>query len=173
MSLKHDVYEAYKRHILDHTEENRSGALAMRESLEHSPLWWNGIVEKTVHIPKIYDEEDIGRFGRIASVTHRIFEKVIREYREHEDFRRLYSFPKELEELILLPVPYEGYLPIARFDLFLNEDTGQFRFCEINTDGTAAMLRDLELRRQLINNPAHQAVIRRYHLEPFELFDTW
>ena len=44
---------------------------------------------------------------------------------------------------------------------------------QINADGTAAMLRDPELRRALINDPAHQAVLREYELEPFELFDSW
>ena len=35
------------------------------------------------------------------------------------------------------------------------------------------MLRDVEMRRALINNPAHQSVIRKFTLEPFELFDTF
>ena len=173
MSLKKEVFEAYKNHILTHMEENRRGAQAMKESLEHSPLYWNGIVEKTVHIPKVFDEETIRSFQEIATITYRIFGKVIQEYRTHEDYRALFPFSKELEELILLPAPYNGFLPIARFDLFYNEDTGEFSFCEINADGTAAMLRDLELRKALINNPAHQAVIRKYELEPFELFDSW
>ncbi|MBQ9031446.1 MAG: glutathionylspermidine synthase family protein [Parasporobacterium sp.] len=173
MRLQKEVFEAYKEQIKAHPEENRRGALAVRDSLEHSPLFWNDCVDKTVQIPKIYDEQTIEEFRRITKVTHRIFEKVIREYREKADFRALFPFSKELEELILLPAPYPGELPIARFDLFYQEDTGKFYFCEINTDGTAAMLRDLEMGKALINNPAHQAVIRQYDLEPFELFDTW
>ena len=173
MRLQKEVYEAYREHIRTHMEENRLGALAMKEDLEHSPLFWNGTVDKTVQIPKIYDKETIDDFRGIADITCRIFGKVIREYRTHADFRALYPFSKELEELILLPPSYEGFLPIARFDLFYNEDTGDFMFCEINADGTAAMLRDPELRKALIHNPAHQAVIREYDLQPFELFDSW
>ena len=85
----------------------------------------------------------------------------------------MFPFSKELEELILLPAPYDSVLPIARLDLFYNEKNGTFKFCEINTDGTAAMLRDHEMRRALIHNPAHQSVIRQFELHPFELFDTW
>ena len=173
MKLQAEVFEAYRKHILEHPEENRKGALAAKEALEHSPLYWNGCVDKTVHIPKIFSEQTVEDFRRIAAVTCRIFEKVIRQYREQETYRKLFPFSKELEELILLPRPYEGFLPIARLDLFYREDTGEFRFCEINTDGTAAMLRDPELRKALISNPAHQAVIRRYTLQPFELFDSW
>ncbi|MBR1738427.1 MAG: hypothetical protein IJ736_15720, partial [Firmicutes bacterium] len=73
----------------------------------------------------------------------------------------------------LLTSHYEGFLPIMRMDLFYNEDTTEFQFCEINTDGTAAMLRDYELQKILIHNPAHQFVSSRYDLYSFELFDTW
>ena len=173
LRLQEEVYRTYKKHIDIYPDENRKGALAMKEDLMHSPLFWNGTVDKTVQIPKIYDEESVAAFEKIAAMTHRIFSKVIREYLDHEDYRALFPFSKELEELILLPAPYQGLLPMARFDLFYHEDTGDFKFCEINTDGTAAMLRDVELRRALINNPAHQAVIREYDLEYFELFDSW
>lgn len=173
MRLQEQVYEAYKGHIASHMEENRKGALAMKEALEHSPLVWNGSLDKTVHIPKVFDEKTVEQFRQIVSTSYQIFGKVIREYREHADYRKLFPFPKELEELILLPVPYEGFLPIARMDLFYHEDTGDFQFCEINTDGTAAMLRDYELRKALIHNPAHQSVLRDFDLRPFELFDTW
>ena len=173
MNLQKEVYEAYKKHIEDHMEENKRGAAAAKYAIEHSPLNWNGIVEKTVQIPKIYDEETIGFFRETARMSYGIFTKVIREYLDHEDYRKLFPFTPEMEELILLPPQCKSLLPIARFDLFYNEETGDFKFCEINTDGTAAMIRDLELRRALISNPAHQAVIRQYDLQPFELFDTW
>ncbi len=173
MRLQKEVFEAYRNHINAHMEENRRGALAMKNDLERSPLFWNGTVDKTVHIPKVYDEETIRHFREIGDITYRIFGKVIHEYRTQADYRKLFPFSKELEDLMLLPAPYDGFLPVARFDLFYNEDTGEFMFCEINADGTAAMLRDPELRRALINDPAHQAVIREYDLEPFELFDSW
>lgn len=173
MSLQQVVFNAYKNHIENHMEENRKGALRMKASLEYSPVHYNGVMDKTVHIPKVFGPEDIEIFEGISEITHRIFEKVIREYKEHEDYRKLFPFPKELEELICLPTPYDSLLPMARFDIFYNEETKDFKFCEINTDGTAAMIRDLEMRKALIHNPAHQAVIREFELEPFELFDSW
>lgn len=171
--LQEQVFKDYKDLTASNMEANRKGALAAKEALEHSPLYWNGILDKTVHIPKVFDEETILHFRQIAATAYRIFGKVIQEYRENAEYRKLFPFSKELEELILLPAPYEGFLPIARFDLFYHEDTGEFQFCEINTDGTAAMIRDYELRKALIHNPAHEAVIRKYDLRPFELFDTW
>ena len=173
MTLQKEVFNAYRQHIESHMEENRKGAAVVRAALEHSALFRNGVIDQTIQIPKVFDEETMADFRQIAEITGRIFGKVIKEYREHEDFRKLFPFSRELEELILLPKPYDGSLPIARFDLFYNEDTHAFKFCEINTDGTAAMLRDLEMGKALINNPAHQAVIREFDLEPFELFDTF
>ena len=173
MKLKEKVYETYRSHIDEHREDNRKGAMMMKENAEHSSLYCNGILEKTAHIPKVFDQDDIGLFRRISEISCGIFGKVISQYRKDPEYRKLFPFSKELEELVLIPPRYEGVLPVCRLDIFYHEDTGDFKFCEFNTDGTAAMFRDVELRRILINNPAHQAVIRRFELEPFELFDSW
>ena len=173
MRLQKEVFEAYRTHILDHPEENSRGGLAMKETIEKSPLNYQGVLDKTVHIPKVFDEEAIAQFEQIVKTSTAIFGKVIRGYKEDESVRNLFPFSDELRDLILLGAPYEGILPIARLDIFYNEDSGDFMFCEINTDGTAAMLRDLELRKALVHNPAHQAVIKEYDLKPFELFDSW
>ena len=173
MKLKEQVFEAYRKHIDENTERNRQGAMAMKEAAEHSALYYNGVLEKSAHIPKVYDDEDVRLFEQIVGMSCGIFGKVIAKYREDAEYRRLFPFSKELEELVLLPQQYEGVLPIARLDIFYHEDTGKFQFCEYNTDGTAAMFRDGELRRILISNPAHQDVIRRFDLKSFELFDSW
>ncbi|MDO4803701.1 MAG: hypothetical protein Q4A32_02655 [Lachnospiraceae bacterium] len=173
MRLQEQVYLAYQEHVSSNMEANRRGALSAKDDLEHSPLWWNGVLDKTVHIPKVFDLKTVEQFREIVTTSIGIFGKVIRAYRENANYRKLFPFSKELEELILLPAHYDGALPIARLDLFYHEDTGAFQFCEINTDGTAAMLRDYELRKALIHNPAHQSVIRQFELRPFELFDTW
>ena len=162
MSLQKEVFEEYRSYIENHMEENSNGADKVKYCLEHSMLYWNDMVDKTVHIPKVYDEETMAEFRRIADITYKIFGKVIEEYRSHEDYRKLFPFSKELEELILLPRCYEGFLPMARFDLFYNEESKEFWFCEINTDGTAAQLRNHEMSKALIANPAHQHVIRKF-----------
>jgi hypothetical protein len=154
-------------------EENRKGALLMKEALEKSPLNHNGVMEKTLQIPKVFDEKTVEQFEAITEATIRIFDKVIEEYRKNPEYRGLFPFSKELEELILLPPAYDGNLAIARLDLFYDKDSGDFRFCEINTDGTAAMYRDLEMRKALGFIPAHKAVEEAFELEPFELFDSW
>ena len=134
MKLQEGVYLAYLKHIEAKMEANRLGALAARDDLERSPLWWNGVLDKTVHIPKVFDAETMEQFRQIVTISCGIFGKVIRAYRENADYRKLFPFSKELEELILLPAPYDGVLPIARLDLFYHEDTGAFQFCEIKAE---------------------------------------
>ena len=173
MRLQDQVYEVYRNNINENMEENRKGALAMKEALEKSPLNHNGVLEKTLQIPKVIDEQTVEQFQAITEMTIRVFDKVIEEYRKNPEYRGLFPFSKELEELILLPPAYDGNLAICRLDLFYDKDSGDFRFCEINTDGTAAMYRDLEMRKALGFIPAHKAVEEAFELEPFELFDSW
>ena len=112
-------------------------------------------------------------FRRIVKTTYGIFEKVIKEYLNCADYRALFPFSKELEELILIPNGYDSVLPIARFDIFYHEDTREFYFCEINTDGTSGMNEDRLQDEFIIDNPAHQEMRRRYRFRTMELFDSW
>ncbi len=63
---------------------------------------------------------------------------------ERQGLPELWIEPK-LEELILNRPTYYSPIPIARIDIFYNEKTGDFKFCEFNTDGTSAMNEDRKL----------------------------
>ena len=155
-------------------EGNRKGALALKDNMERSPMFFRGdFRSKTLQIPRLYSEDMAEQMRRLVATTYQIFDKVIREYLSHADYRALFPFSKELEELILLPRGYDEVLPIARFDIFYHEDTGKFYFCEINTDGTSAMNEDRLQDEFILDNPAHQEMRRRYHFQTFELFDSW
>lgn len=172
--LKEVVYREYLEHIQKHGEENRRAAEVMKEDLQHSPLISRGrLIDMPLAIPKIYTKEEDAQFRDVVETTHRICCKVIRHYLENPAYRQGFGFSKELEELILMDPGYEDLLPMARFDIFYHEDTGDFKFCEINTDGTSAMNEDYNLDKLNIKNPAHQAVLRKHTLESYELFDSW
>ena len=79
MKIKDQVYKSYHDHISSHVEENRRGAMLMKDDAEHSALNCNGILEKTAHIPKVFDEEDVSLFKKISALSSSIFSKVIRE----------------------------------------------------------------------------------------------
>ena len=174
MKLQDEIDRQYRELIDADPDNNRKGAFALQANTERSALFLKGDrMVRTLQVPKIFTQDTICEFERIVKTANSIFEKVIREYRNSEEYRRLFPFSSELERLILLPSGYDSVLPIARFDIFYHEDTGEFYFCEINTDGTSAMNEDRILGELMIDNPAHQEMIRRYELSQFELFDSW
>lgn len=168
-----NIREEYRRLIEDNMEENRKGALALRDNMERSDLYFRDrFTSKTLQIPRIYTKETVEQFKDIVKTSYNIFVKVIKEYQKCEDYRALFGFTKEAEELILVPAGYDSVLPIARFDIFYHEDTGDFWFCEINTDGSSGMNEDRLQDSFMIHNPAHQEMRRRYRFQTMELFDS-
>lgn len=172
MNMK-EIREEYQKITEENFEENRKSALEVKEYLEHSSVAYHGRCVHTLHIPKIITQDVAEYFGEIVSITYGILEKVICEYLKNPEYRKCFPFSQELEELILVPNLYDSVLPIARFDIFFNEENHSFKFCEINTDGTSAMNEDFVLNRALEKNLAHQAMKRKYSFVQYELFDTW
>ena len=171
--LSDTIRAEYRAHIDENLELNRRGALALRENIERSDLHFRDYISKALQIPNIYTEETRKRFEEIVAVTYGICVKVIEEYRKNEAYRALFGFSKEAEELILLETGYPCPLPLARFDIFYHEDTGEFWFCEFNTDGSTGMNESRLQDAFMIHNPAHQEMRRRYRLEMMELMDSW
>ena len=167
------IAEEYRQEIRDHFEENRRAALEIKDYLEHSSVAYHGRCVHTLHVPKVFTKSVVEEYRRIVEVTYTIFEKVIKEYLKNPSYRKLFPFSRKLEELILIPNGYQSLLPIARFDIFYNEENGNFKFCEINTDGTSAMNEDYVLNMAVEKNPAHRKMKERYPMKSFELFDSW
>lgn len=167
------IRKQYQQIIEENFEENRSAAFRTRDYLEHSSVAYHGRCVRTLQIPKIFTPETAGQYEQIVTVTYHIFQKIIREYLDNPAYRKLFPFSPELEELILTPRLYDSLLPIARFDIFYNEENGSFRFCEINTDGTSAMNEDYVLNQALELNPAHQEMKKQYRFRQYELYDSW
>ena len=173
MSSVTEIRKEYIDYINSHRDEMVQAAEELKEDLEHTALFVKGKhTSRPLSIPRIYSKEMTAQFEEIVRITYGIFRKIIKEYLTCEDYRRLFPFSKELEELILVPNGYDSYLPMARFDIFYNEDNGQFHFCEINADGSTGMNEDRIIDEMMVHNPAHQEVIRRHNLKPFELLDS-
>ncbi len=168
------VRDEYIELINKDLEKNKKGALALKDNMERSDLFFHDdFFSKTLQIPRMYSREMISQFEDIVRTTHSICVKVINEYRRNEEYRKLFKFSKEAEELILIDPGYADLLPIARFDIFYQEETGDFKFCEINTDGSSGMNEDRLQDDMMIHNPAQQEMRRKYSFKTFELFDSW
>ena len=166
--------DEYREYIDTHRDEMTEATREMRDDIEHSALNFRDEINgKPLAIPRLFSMEMKKQFDELTETTCGILKKVIKEYLEHEDYRRLFPFSKETEELILLSDDPVSLLPLARFDIFYHEDTGEFKFCEINADGSSGMNADRIMADMMIHNPAHQEMMYRYDMHNMELFDTW
>lgn len=165
--------DQYRKLVAGKEDMHRESAAAIRNYLLSSTAKYHNRVVKTLYLPKLFTEKDTAVFKQAVASLYGIFDKVIAEYERNASYRRLFGFPKELEELILRRPGYNCNIPIARIDIFYQEETGDFRFCEFNTDGTSAMNEDRELNTAFEYSKAWQEFRETYFLQKFELFDTW
>ena len=166
------IDQQYKEYIEKHFLESKKSAFQIENAILESELNAGGQnYTHTLHIPKIFTQEDKQRFQDIVDRTYRIFEKVIQAYKKDEKIRSLFPFSKQLENFILLPNRYDVSIPICRIDIFYDEKTKDFRFCEFNTDGTSAMHENAKLAALLSLNNVYQQDSHTY--EQMELEDHW
>lgn len=163
----------YKKSIVGVEDAHRESAKKIREYLLNSTAKYHNRVVRTLYIPKLFTQKEVDKFSRAVEELYGIFDKVIGEFQRNPQYRALFGFPKELEELILRENKYSCNIPISRIDIFYQEETGDFKFCEFNTDGTSAMNEDRELNIAFRTSKAYQEFAGKHCLTSFELFDTW
>lgn len=122
--------------------------------------------------PMFFTEEDIKNFNKISEVIISITNKVTEKYISDENFRKKFGFPKFIEELIEIDNGYDINAPIGRFDVFY-KDYENFKFCEINTDGSSAMNEDNTIARILLETKGLKDFGEIYRLDYFELINRW
>ncbi len=163
----------YKELVAGKEDAHRESALGIREYLMNSTAKYHGRVVRTLYLPKLFTPREISVFNQAIKELYGIFDKVYTEFERNESYRSLFGFSPELEELILRQKKYSCNIPIARIDIFYDEETGDFKFCEFNTDGTSAMNEDRELNIAFSQTKAYQEFAKAHSLSSFELFDTW
>lgn len=168
-----ELNQEYCAYILKDKERHAKSALEEIAYMNGSTARYHGRCVSTLYVPKLFTKKDIANFRQLIRTLYDIFDKVISHYRAEASYRRLFGFPEELEELILRSPRYQSKMPIARIDIFYNEESGNFKFCEFNTDGSSAMNEDRELNRGIQFTCAYQELAKKYQLSVFELFDSW
>ena len=141
--------------------------------IETKTARYHGYFVRTLYMPKLFTGDMVRYIEKNALTMHRILEKVILKYRESAEYRTLFSFDERLERLILRPMHYDCPLPMARIDIFFNEDDYSFKFCEFNTDGSSAMNEDKELNEAIALTDAFQKFSKVFKTRTFELFNSW
>lgn len=120
--------------------------------------------------PLFHTEEDLKNFQEIGNTMLKIGDIIVNEYEKEPSFREKFAFNKELEELILADNGYGINVPMTRMDVFY-EDRENFKFVEINTDGSSAMLEDNEFGRISLETEAIKNMDEDFY--NMELIDSW
>lgn len=168
-----DLNQRYCEMIALDKEAHAKSAQKEIAYINQSTAKYHGRCVSTLYVPKLFTEEDISNFKQLVQELYGIFDKVILHYREDAAYRRLFGFSEQLEKLILRSPKYESWIPIARIDIFYNEETKDFKFCEFNTDGSSAMNEDRELNIALKETLGYQELSQEFQINTFELFDSW
>ncbi|MDR0752276.1 MAG: hypothetical protein LBF12_06840 [Christensenellaceae bacterium] len=167
--LRNDFLEFAKLNL----DETLNDFNNVRENLRKiNPYPQRGQLQFLV-VPKIFPSDALSVLQHAAHIITGIFNKVIDRYLEDPSYRKHFKFPKILEKLILTDPGYEQKVPIARVDLFFNEDDYTYKFCEFNTDGASAMNEDKTLVESWISTSLWKKFATDKTLRSCELFNTW
>lgn len=142
------------------------------EKVANSNAQYKGKPVPFLYHPMFFLEEDVENFHRITENIMSISNKITERFLSDAGFRAKFNYPAFLNELIAIDNGYDINIPIGRFDIFY-KDYENFKFCEINTDGSSAMNEDNIIARILSETKAFQDFNKAYELEYFELLDSW
>lgn len=168
------IEKKWQDYIEDHLAQSQKSALQTSMAIQNSPLEYRvagdensgAIYTRTLHIPKFFTQQDKQNFEDLCQTFYTIFEKTIQAYKEDEQVRKLFGFSPELEELIVLEPGYQAAIPVLRIDIFYDEETGEFKVCEFNTDGTSAMFENDLMHDFLRYNNAWNALAPKVEYLP-------
>ncbi len=145
----------------------------LRPKVANSKAIFRGEVVPYIYKPLFFNSEDVENFKYIVKMMIDIGDKLVDSYLKEPKVREKFSFPKELEELILLDNGYDINVPMARMDIFY-KDRENFKFCEINTDGSSAMLEDNSFAKISLDSLAIKDLEKEgYKFKNYELIDSW
>ncbi len=116
-------------------------------------------------------ETDEQIFKNIVKTMNSIIRKVTNKFLNDSSYRKLFGFSPEMEDLILHDPMYDIPVPIGRYDIFYNNDN-DFKFCEINTDGSSAMREDASIASLILDSKS-LSDIKDYSFSSYELFESW
>ncbi len=173
MTTNSDLTEEYLQIIRDLNGDEEGRKIAAEYMAQSTAIVHHQHVACS-YIPRLFNRKTYDIMKETSEMAHGILCKVIQQYLDDPSYREVFDFDSRLVELILLPRGYDALLPFARVDTFLNEDTGEIRFCEFNGDGSSGMNENREITLSVTRTPAFKQFIGKGHrIEACELFKSW
>ncbi|HHX68389.1 MAG: glutathionylspermidine synthase [Miniphocaeibacter sp.] len=146
--------------------------LNMLEKVKNSNAIYKGEPIPITYQGLFYDKENKKDFQYMSDMLMSITKKITKEYVNNKEYRKLFKFSKELEELIIHDPGYDIPVPICRYDVFYN-GRDKFKFVEFNTDGSSAMNEDNTLGPILLETEAMKELSKKYKLSNIDLINSW
>ncbi len=159
--------------VLDELDGDIESRRQAYEYIQGSNAIVHGEVVPTTFIPKLFSLRTYETMKRASETMHAILEKVITHYLDDEEYRSLFDFDDRLIELILMPRGYEEVIPFMRADIFLNEDTQRFMFCEINADGISGMNTNRQATRSISDSETFTTFAENHKLQACTLLTPY
>lgn len=154
-------------------EGHDQSGLEENEEIQQSDARYRGVPVKMLYFPKLFTSKGYAKVREAGETAWKILVKVIREYLDDPDYRKLFGFPEELEEMICRRPEYSVLLPVCRLDMFFDEKTGDYKFCEFNADGSSAMNENRIMTEAYRKTLMYRCFSEKYEQKEFELFDSW
>lgn len=130
---------------------------------------------KSLGAPIAYSKEAYDDFVSLSNNFYKIFNQIIYAYINDCEVRKAFGYKKEIEKLIVANRGYSNLLPMARFDIFYNPKNRDFKFIEINTDGTACQFENDILNKSLSINKVFLDSLSTsgYTYQQFDYYSLW
>lgn len=167
-----NIINEYIDLIKSNEEKYYKDYLVVKEMVKNSNAYYRGEPIKFAYQPLFINRKDQETFQKISDMTFSIGSKVLNHYIENPEYRKLFGFPKFIEDMILVDPGYSDNFPMCRIDVFY-QDEDNFALCEINTDGSSGMNSDNKLSEFLLRSQGLKDFSERYSLSYYELFDSW
>ncbi len=172
--MKTNEFTLYYKSLIekewDLHEESAKEAL---KYMDESTAKYRGQTISTLYMAKAFSTEVVEKLEKESEIMHQILCKTTKEYMENAEYRKLFGFSEQLERLMCKHPGYANLIPMARLDIFLNEDDLSYKFCEFNTDGTSAMNEDRECNHAFQKTAGYSQLSEEFEMVTFELFDSW
>ncbi len=169
---RYEIDKAYIEKALQKPARSIDDFKSIKHAVALSNAVYLGKPCGVLYMPKFYTEDDLTNFKAIVDQMMAVCKRMIELYITNGAVRKKYDFGDRLEKLILKETPYSSNVPMARFDIFYYGDN-DFKFCEINTDGSSAMNEDMVLASIFSMSAMMNEMTAQYDISAFELFDTW
>ena len=144
--MKMTIAEEPRQLVLENFAAHEASGRAQIEEMRRGTATYKGVPIKFGYLPKYFSEEGYAKLKEDLETGWRILVRVIEEYLDREDYRAMFGFPPELEEMILNRPDYRTLLP----------------------DPVNA-----ELYRTYRNTLLYREMDEKYEQREFELFDSW